>query len=266
MSSGMKIAVCGKGGVGKTTVAAVWAQLFSQEGFNVLAIDADSNPSLARAFGLAPEQSPQPLIDMTDLILERTGAEKGSVGRYFKLNPQVADLPDRYSLAIQGVKLLVLGGIDQVGSGCACPEGAFLKALMTHVLLQSRDMILVDLEAGLEFLGRASVKGVDVLVVVVEPGSRSIDVALKVARMAEDMDVKYVAAIANKLATPEQLATIKARLGSIPVLGGFKYDPALAQTDLDGAAVYQANPELVAELAKAKKELINFCSGDSQGS
>ena len=121
LQTGLKIAICGKGGVGKTTVCAVWSQLYAQDGYKVLAIDADTNPNLSLAFGIPAENRPQPLIDMTELIEERTGAKKGSVGQYFKLNPEVGDLPEKYSLEVAGLKLLVLGSIDQAGSGCACP-------------------------------------------------------------------------------------------------------------------------------------------------
>lgn len=258
MQPSLKIAICGKGGVGKTTVCAVWSQIFAQEGFNVLAIDADSNPNLAQAFGLAAELWPEPLIDMKDLIEERTGAPKGSVGQYFKLNPHVSDLPEKYSREINGVRLLVLGGIDQVGSGCACPEGAFLKALLSHTLLQRKEMILVDLEAGVEFLGRASVKGVDAMVVVVEPGERSINVALKVEKMARDMSVEHVGVIVNKLADPSQLDKIASRLGEIPVLAGLNYDTAFQEADLAGAPIFGVNPQLATNLIKAKDVMMKL--------
>ncbi|MHC4337247.1 MAG: nucleotide-binding protein [Planctomycetota bacterium] len=132
MQSGVKIAIGGKGGVGKTTVCAVWAQLLAGDGFDVLAIDADPNTNLASALGIVSEQSPEPLINMKELIAERTGTTKDAVGAYFKLNPKVSDLPEKYSLEVNGLKLLVLGGITQAGAGCACPEGAFLKALLTY--------------------------------------------------------------------------------------------------------------------------------------
>ena len=158
---GIKIAIGGKGGVGKTTVCAVLAQLFSESGFDVLAIDADPDTNLASALGVASEQSPEPLINMKDLIAERTGTGKDAVGSYFRLNPKVSDLPEKYWHESNGLKLLVLGAITQAGSGCACPEGAFLKALLGHTILQRQEMVLVDLAAGVEFMGRASVQGID---------------------------------------------------------------------------------------------------------
>ncbi|MCX5636062.1 MAG: AAA family ATPase, partial [Planctomycetota bacterium] len=187
--SGAKIAIGGKGGVGKTTVCAVWAQLFAEDGFDVLAIDADPNINLALAFGIPSEQTPEPLIEMKQLIAERTGTGKEAVGTYFRLNPRVSDLPERYWLEVGKVKLLVLGGITQAGAGCACPEGAFLKALLTHTVLERQELVLVDLAAGVEFLGRASIQGIAALVVVVEPGSRSIETANNMAKMARELGV-----------------------------------------------------------------------------
>jgi CO dehydrogenase maturation factor len=257
ISSGLKIAIGGKGGVGKTTVCAVWAQLFAEEGFDVLAIDADPNTNLALAFGISSEQSPEPLIKMKQLIAERTGTEKGAVGAYFKLNPKVSDLPEKYWVKTNGVKLLVLGGITQAGAGCACPEGAFLKALLNHTILGREEIVLVDLAAGVEFMGRASVQGVDALVVVVEPGGRSIETAKAIARMGSELGIKYVAAIANKITDITQVETIKSQL-DVPVLANIDYNPAVQEADLRNRAVFAASKELVEKLREAKNRLINL--------
>lgn len=258
MQSGLKIAICGKGGVGKTTVCAIWSYLFAQDGLEVLALDGDSNPNLALALGLAPEEYPQPLMDMKELILERTGAQKGALGQYFQMNPKVSDLPDKYSQNVAGVKLLVLGGIEQAGRGCACPEGAFLKALLSYTILQRQEMIIVDLEAGVEFLGRASVLGVDGLVVVIEPGYRSIQTAQHIAKMARDMGINKVAAIVNKLTNDEQLDDIREQIEPIALLGSIKYDPLIQQADLQRKPIFQAVPDLVEQLKQAKKQLLKL--------
>ena len=260
----MKIAIGGKGGVGKTTVCAVWAQLFAEDGFDVLAIDADPSTSLASAFGIPSEQSPRPLIEMKQLIAERTGTEKGSVGAYFRLNPKVSDLPEKYWLEFKGLKLLVLGSIMQAGAGCACPEAAFLKALLTHTILQRQEVVLVDLSAGVEFMGRASVQGIDVLVVVVEPGARSIETAINIARMAEKLGIKHVAAIMNKITEAGQVEMIKSKLTNIPVLANIAYNPAVQQADLVSQAVIKADAGFVEELAKAKKRLIELIGREAK--
>jgi len=258
LHSGVKIAIGGKGGVGKTTVCAVWAQLFAESGFDVLAIDADPNTNLALAFGIPSEQSPEPLIKMKQLIGERTGTGKDSVGAYFRLNPKVSDLPQEYWLEVDGVKLLVLGGITQAGAGCACPEGAFLKALLTHSILQRKEVVLVDLAAGVEFMGRASVQGIDALVVVVEPGARSIETAINMARMARELGVKQVAAIINKITEAGQAEEIKTKLTGITVLGNIRYSPAVQRADLGRRSVFQADTELVGILRDAQNKLMGF--------
>jgi CO dehydrogenase maturation factor len=257
---GAKIAIGGKGGVGKTTVCAVWAQLFARDKFDVLAIDADPNTTLAFAFGIPAEHNPQPLIKMKQLIAERTGTEKDSLGAYFKLNPKVSDLPQKYWIETNGVKLLVLGAITQAGGGCACPEGAFLKALLTHTILQRQEIVLVDLAAGVEFMGRASVQGVDAFVVVVEPGSRSIETANNVAKMARELGIKNVAAIANKITENSQIDVIQSHLKGTALLGSLRYNPAAQKADLENKAVFDACPELVEELKDAKNKLTELIS------
>ncbi|MHC4455918.1 MAG: ATP-binding protein [Planctomycetota bacterium] len=255
---GVKIAIGGKGGVGKTTICAVWAQLFAEDDFDVLAIDADPNTNLASAFGIPAERSPEPLIRMKKLIAERTGVSKDSVGAYFKLNPKVSDLPEKYWLEINGLKLLVLGAIEQAGAGCACPEGAFLKALLTHTILQRQEVVLVDLAAGVEFMGRASVQGIDALVIVVEPGGRSIETANKVAKMAKELGVRVVAAISNKITEASQTDVIKSGLKDVVLLGSLRYSRSIQEADLERKSVIKADAELVEELAKAKKQLMNI--------
>lgn len=258
MHSGVKIAIGGKGGVGKTTVCAVLARLFAEDSFEVLAIDADPNTNLASAFGIPAEQNPEPLIKMKQLIAERTGTEKDTPAAYFRLNPKVSDLPQEYWLEVDGLKLLVLGGITQAGAGCACPQAAFLKALLTHTILQRREMVLVDLAAGVEFMGRASIQGIDALIVVVEPGSRSIETAINIARMAKELGVKQVAAIANKITEAGQIQTIKSQLANIPVLANIEYSSAVQEADLQQSSVFQADPELVKKLTEAKNQLMNL--------
>lgn len=255
---GLKIAIGGKGGVGKTTVCAVWAQLFAESGFDVLVIDADPNANLALAFGVPVEKSPVPLIKMKELIAERTGTSKDAVGTYFKLNPKVSDLPEKYWIEVDGLKLLVLGAITQAGAGCACPEGAFLKALLTHTILQRQELVLVDLAAGVEFMGRASVKGIDALVIVVEPGSRSIETANNMAEMAIDLGIKNVAAIANKITEAAQTDVINSQLKDIIMLGTLSYSGSIQEADLKRIPVMKTDEEFVRQSRKAKDALVDL--------
>ena len=276
--SGAKIAIGGKGGVGKTTVCAIWAQLFAEDGFDVLAIDADPNTNLTSAFGIPYERSPEPLIKMKELIAERTGTGKNAIGAYFKLNPKVGDLPQRYWLEVGTanhghpardttakmavVRLLVLGGITQGGAGCACPEGAFLKSLLTHTILQRKEMVLIDLAAGVEFMGRASIQGIDALVVVVEPGGRSIETANNMAKMARELGIRNVAAIGNKINKDEETNLIAAQLKDMTLLGSIRYSRSIQQADLMRAAVIGADAKFVETLQQAKKRLADLISAN----
>ena len=260
---GLKIAIGGKGGVGKTTVCAIWAQLFAKNGFDVLVIDADPNTTLASAFGVASEQCPEPLTRMKQLIAERTGTGKDAVGTYFRLNPKVSDLPEKYSLKVNGLKLLVLGAITQGGAGCACPEGAFLKALLTHTILQRQELVLVDLAAGVEFLGRASVQGIDAFISVVEPGSRSIETANNINKMAKDLGIDFVGTIVNKITEPAQAEIIKSQLKDTTLLGTLGYSRSLQEADLRRTAVFGADAEVTEQLKQAKNKLVELISGSS---
>jgi len=260
---GLKIAIGGKGGVGKTTVCAIWAQLFAESGFDVLAIDADPNTTLASAFGIAPQQYPVPLITMKQLIAERTGTGKDAVGAYFKLNPKVSDLPEKYWLKVNGLKLLVLGAITQAGTGCACPEGAFLKALLRHTILQRQELVLVDLAAGVEFMGRASVQGIDALIAVVEPGGRSIETANNIAKMAKELGICCVGTIANKIAEPAQAELIKSQLKNTVLLGTLRYSRSIQEADLNRSPVFGADAEVTEHLKQAKNKLVEHICGSS---
>ncbi|MCL5282840.1 MAG: carbon monoxide dehydrogenase [Planctomycetes bacterium] len=239
----------------------MWAPLFADEGHDVLAIDADPSLSLGAAFGLPVQSTPKPLIEMKDLIAERTGTRKDAVGTYFRLNPTVSDLPEEHWLKVGNVKLLVLGAVTRAGGGCACPEGAFLKALLTHTILQRDELVLVDLAAGVEFLGRASVQGIDAFVVVVEPGSRSIETAGNIAAMARDLGIGAVGAIANKVTDLGQLEVIRSKLGDTPLLGTVAYSKAIQEADLQRTPVVQADAAAVQQLNEARQRLVELVTG-----
>lgn len=271
MHPGVKIAISGKGGVGKTTICAIWAHLFASDGFDVLAVDADPNTTLACAFGISPQDAPMPLIKMKELIGERTGTGKEAVGAYFRLNPKVSDLPEKYWIEVgrrdldagKGqahgrLKLLVLGDVVRAGGGCACPEGAFLKAMLNHSILQREELVLVDLAAGVEFMGRACVQGIDALVTVVEPSGTSIDTSARIAKMACEIGIKHVATFANKVPDSKQLAVIKEQLDDIPLIGSFKFDLGVQEANLKRTAAIKTSTELVEQLAKAKKALTDL--------
>ena len=233
----MKIAVSGKGGAGKTTLAGVMARLLAERGEKVLAIDADPDANLASALGFPQELAAEivPLADLKKLIQERTGAKPG-YGAIFKMNPKVDDMPDKYSREHNGVRLILMGGIQTGGSGCLCPESVVLKRVMEEVLIFRDDAVIMDMEAGLEHLGRATARSVETLVVVVEPGQRSVGTAEAVKRLATDIGLKSVKIVANKVQNEEDRQFIENAFGSDELLGIMSYDPKILEADRRGVS------------------------------
>jgi CO dehydrogenase maturation factor len=230
----MKLAIVGKGGVGKTTLTAALARHFAGLRRAVIAIDADPDGNLASALGVPGDALPEPIALMRDLILDRTGAKDQAGGLLFTLNPKVDDLPDRFSVHIGGVRLLVLGTVEFGGKGCMCPEGAVLKALLQHLLLRIPDDVILDMEAGLEHMGRASARGVDAMIAVIEPGMRSIQTATRIRQLARDIGISRTVVVANKIREAREREVLERALGGEPVLAALPYSPALARADLEG--------------------------------
>jgi CO dehydrogenase maturation factor len=242
----MKIAISGKGGVGKTTLSALLAQAYADAGRNVLAADADPSPCLAGALGFPPELRDQlhPIAEMDDLILERTGARPGTTGGFFTLNPRVDDIPERFSVLHRGVRLLEMGSVDLGGSGCICPESALLKTLFTHLLFRKDDVLILDMYAGVEHLGRATVDFVDAMIVVVEPTRRSLGTAAQIKSLANDIGLTRLWLVGNKVRDDEEAAFLEHETPGLPVLGLLPADLAVQQADRLGIAVYDHVPSL----------------------
>ena len=197
----MKLAVSGKGGVGKTTLTALLARRLVEQGRKVLAVDADPDANLAAALDVPSPERIVPIVEMKGLIAERMGTQPGAVGSFFKLNPKVDDLPAEHCHEHEGLRLIVMGMVRRGGAGCACPENAFLKALLTHILVGPEEDVLVDMEAGLEHLGRGTAASVDGLVVVVEPGLRSLETLDRIRRLAADIGLRRCWPVANRVAS-----------------------------------------------------------------
>jgi CO dehydrogenase maturation factor len=249
----MKLAISGKGGVGKTTFAALLIRTLNREGRRVLAIDADPDANLAAALGIADADKITPIADMKDLVFERTGAQPGSIGGYFSLNPKVDDLPEALSAKLENIKLMRLGGVSKGGAGCICPESSLLKALVRHVVLQRDEVVVMDMEAGIEHLGRATAKAVDKLIVVVEPGRRSIDTAGHIKQLASEIKLNNIAVVGNKIRGPKDEAFLKEHLDGFEFLGFLPFDDALIEADLQGKSPFDVDSAAIAVV----KEMIS---------
>jgi CO dehydrogenase maturation factor len=249
----MKLAISGKGGVGKTTFAALLIRSLSREDRRVLAIDADPDANLAAALGIANVDKITPIADMKELVFERTGAQPGSIGGYFSLNPKVDDLPEALSAKLENIKLMRLGGVSKGGAGCICPESSLLKALVRHVVLQRDEVVVMDMEAGIEHLGRATAKAVDKLIVVVEPGRRSIDTAGHIKQLASEIKLNNIFVVGNKIRGPKDEAFLKEHLNGFEFLGFLPFDDALIEADLQGKSPFDVDSAAIAVV----KEMIS---------
>lgn len=243
----MKLAITGKGGVGKTTLAAGLALSFSQDGKKVIAIDADPDSNLAATLGFPEPEKIVPLVEMKELIAERTGVEPGTVGGYFKLNPKVDDIPDKFSREHQGIKLLLMGRVKKGGSGCFCPENAFLKAVLSHLFFSGEDVVILDMEAGIEHLGRGTAEGVDGLIIVAEPSMRSIETAIRIKSLAEDLKIDKVFLVGNKVRNDKDIDFIRKNSSDFEILGFIWYNNKL---------IDKVTNSIIGEIKEIKKSLI----------
>jgi len=234
----VKLAVTGKGGVGKTTLSAALAQTYAREGSRVIAVDADPDSNLAATLGFRNPDAITPLFEMTDLIADRTGAKPGGLGQYFTLNPKVDDIPDDYCPEHDGVRLLSIGGAAREGgSGCFCPESAFLRALMAHLLFGRDDVAILDMEAGVEHLTRGTAQGVDALIVVVEPGRRSIETARRIQGLAGDLGIHKTWAVASKTRGPDDREFIASELGDVELIASMPYSVEVVENGMRSAGI-----------------------------
>ncbi len=248
----MKIAVSGKGGVGKTTLAGAMCRHFADEGRKVLAIDADPDSNLPSAIGvsLAEMAAIQPLAALKELVAERTGAKPGSFGGMFKMNPQVDDIPDTYSIEYKGIKLLTLGTVPKGGTGCLCPESTLLRVLLRNVMIKREEAVVIDMEAGLEHLARGSTESMDAFIVVVEPGQRAIQTAHQIKRLAADLGVEKIYVVGNKVADESDREVIRAGIDPLPIIGFIAQSEAIREADRKGVSPYDLDPELRAEVKR----------------
>ena len=253
----MKVAVTGKGGVGKTTLSSTLARLYAAEGRTVLAADVDPDANLGLALGLSEEEvnSIIPISRMRDLVEERTGATYAN--KFFKLNPQVSDIPDKFSKEINGVKLLVMGTVETGGTGCVCPEHVMLKSILSAMVFRKDDVVVMDMEAGLEHLGRGTASCMDQFIVVIEPGARSIQTYEKVKQLAKDLGITKVSVVANKIRDESDREFIRSRIPAEDLLGFISYNPEVIDADRRGLSPYDVSPKALEEIRAIKERIDN---------
>jgi CO dehydrogenase maturation factor len=253
----MKVAISGKGGVGKTILASLLSKIFAEAGYSVLAIDADPDSNLAATLGIPNPDDIIPISKMSALIEERTGAPPGKAGGFFKLNPKVDDLPEKYSLKYNGIRLMVMGRIKKGGTGCYCPENALLQALITHLLLGRDEVVILDMEAGVEHLGRATAKAVDKLIIVVEPGRRSVETAYRIEKLAQEIGLHNIAIVGNKVRSQSEREFLTSSLLGFKFLGFIPYDQSIVDADLANRPLLNASPQIINEVRNIYQALLS---------
>jgi CO dehydrogenase maturation factor len=253
----MKIAITGKGGVGKTTISALLCYIYASEGKKVIAVDADPDANLASALGIPAEdiEKLRPIAELTDLIEERTGAKPGTSGGIFKINPRVDDIPEGFGHKFDNTTLLIMGKSKSAASGCYCPEHALLRRLLKHLIIDRDEVVIVDMEAGIEHLTRGTTEGVDAFIVVVEPGQRSIQTAVTVKRLAEGLGVKKVYVVGNKIRNEKDEEFIKKNLGDTIYLGKMSFNESIMETDIQGLPAFKSSHQCIDEANAIKTTL-----------
>ncbi|MFX1572568.1 MAG: AAA family ATPase [Promethearchaeota archaeon] len=267
----MKIAVSGKGGVGKTLIAGTLARLFAKEGFNVLAIDNDSAMNLSYTLGISQEIKEKiiPISEMKSLVEERVSI-KGAGSGIYNINPKVSDIPDKYKVrGPDGLQLLVLGSIEEPATGCLCPENALIRTLLYNLFVKRDEVIIVDFEAGLEHLGRGTAKGIDVMLVITEPSQKSLDLCAKIINLSKKLGIINIFLIANKVFDESQLEIINQRVQKwgVPLYHTIPFDSEIGIADLKGESPIDFNPDskglgsiksLYSKLKRLKDELFDL--------
>ena len=232
----MKIAVAGKGGVGKTLIAGTLAQFLVKKGFTVLAIDADATPNLAVTLGIPHEEARKivPISENTQLIESKT--QTGMPGVY-NLAFSVEDIIDKYSVKTPyDVNLLVMGTVTSAGTGCMCPANTVIRALLHHLIVKRQEAVITDMEAGVEHMGRGTAEHVETMLVVTDPSLKSMETAKKLHELAKQIGIKQSCMLGNKVRNQQEAQLIEqfARQNQIPLLGLIPFDEKILEADMQG--------------------------------
>ena len=255
-----RISIAGKGGVGKTTTAGMLGRLWGRQGRSAILVDCDPSTNLASALGIEVEVREErvPLACDHDLVEDKVGVRPGeSYGQMFRLNPEVEDILEKYGMeGADGTTLLTLGTISTGGSGCFCPESALLKALMRYLVFKRDEIVIMDMAAGVEHLGRGTAEKVDLMLIVVEPGARSVETAIKVKGLGTDLGIKRFAAIFNKVPEGADLSVLEGKLEAedITVIGHLPFDSALVEADMIDVSVMDHAPG--SKVERAMEEML----------
>lgn len=208
----MKIAITGKGGSGKTFLCAGLSLLFAQEGKSVIAVDCDPDMNLGLALGFPHPEKITPIAEMKELIAQRTETDLDKPSGYFKLNPKVDDIPEKFCPEYNHIRLMVMGKVNKAGGGCLCPENTFIKHLLSHLIVTRNEIVLLDMVAGTEHLGRGTANAVDIFLVVTEPTHLGINTSLHIKSLAQDLNVKKIYFVGNKINTKTDIAFLRDNL------------------------------------------------------
>ncbi len=250
----MKIAVSGKGGVGKTTFSALLCNEYEKEGTVVLAVDADPDANLAGTLGFTADQAPTPISSLKELIEERTGAKTGAWGGYFKLNPKVDDIPGQFCVKRGSLSLMLLGTVENAGHGCICPESAFLKALMLHIVFNENQHLIMDMEAGLEHLGRGTATAVDAIVVVVRPDMKSLETARRIVPLCKELGIAKLFYVGNEAQDEKDVEFLEKNLNDHPLLGVIPASAEVRDSGREGRGPF-GDEKVNEEVKKIRKRL-----------
>lgn len=235
----MKIAVSGKGGTGKTFLAGNLATQFSRRGHRVIAIDADPSPNLALTLGMSIEEAGKiiPIAENEQLIRLKTGTDYSGV---FRLTFTVDDIIEKYAVPTpSGVHLMVMGTVRSLGSGCTCPAHSVVKALLRHLIVERDEVVILDMDAGIEHLGRGTAEHVDTLLVVSDANRKSLEVAKTICRMAKDSEIRQVGLVGNRITGPAQELAVRifAEKNGIEVFAIIPFGQDISYNGITGAPI-----------------------------